>query len=132
MIEIPTFELASYQRAVRTVLAHPVITETYPDPDSLPLVRRWATELRSDLADAFGYRLELSPSTARLLRVMDGLDPTQPARTQTDRPFDRRRYAYLALTLAALGRSGTQIALSELADAVAADATRGPVHRAGQ
>lgn len=121
---IPAFELASYQRAVRTVLTHPLITESYPDAEALPLVRRWADELRSDLAEVFGYRLELSRATARLLRAMDGVDATQPARTQTDRSFDRRRYAYLALTLAALGRAGTQITLSELADAVAADATR--------
>jgi uncharacterized protein (TIGR02678 family) len=121
---IPTFELASYQRAARTVLANPLITEIYPDIEAMPLVRRWANELRSDLAEIFGYRLELSRATARLLRAMDGLTATQPARTPTDRSFDRRRYAYLALTLATLGRSGTQIALSELADSVAADAIR--------
>jgi uncharacterized protein (TIGR02678 family) len=62
--------------------------------------------------------------TARLRRIQDALDPTRPALTRSGRPFDRRRYGYLALTLAALGRSGTQIALSELADAVAADAGR--------
>lgn len=122
--EVAAFELASYQRAVRTVLAHPLVTEGYPDRGALPLIRRWAAELRADLAEVFGYRLELSRSTARLLRVIDELDGTQPARTHTDRAFDRRRYAYLALTLAALGRSGTQIALSELADVVAADAAR--------
>lgn len=121
---IPAFELAAYQRAVRTVLTHPVITEIFPDAEALPLVRRWANELRADLAEVFGYRLELSRSAARLLRVLDDLDASQPARSLTDRPFDRRRYAYLALTLAALGRSGTQIALSELAEAVAADAVR--------
>ncbi|MFN2495478.1 MAG: TIGR02678 family protein [Pseudonocardiaceae bacterium] len=121
---IPAFELASYQRAVRTVLTHPLITDNYPDAEALPLVRRWANELRADLAEVFGYRLELSRSAARLLRAMDDLDGTHPARTQTARPFDRRRYAYLALTLAALGRSGTQVALSELAESVAADAAR--------
>lgn len=124
MSTIPSFELAAYQRAVRTVLTHPIITTTHPDVEALPLVRRWAAELRVDLAEVFGYRLEVSRSAARLLRVLDGLDASRPARTLTDRPFDRRRYAYLALTLAALGRSGAQIALSELAETVAADATR--------
>jgi uncharacterized protein (TIGR02678 family) len=124
MTAVGEFELAAYQRAVRTVLAHPLITETYPDVAALPLVRRWAEHLREDLDRAFGYRLELSPTTARLVRVLDRLDASQPARTGTDRPFDRRRYAYLALTLAALSRAGAQLALSELADAVSADAAR--------
>lgn len=126
MKTIPGFELAGYQRAARTLLFHPLVTEIYPNPGALPLIRRWATELREDLAEIFGYRLELSRTTARLLRAVDHLDASQPARTQSDRPFDRRRYAYLALTLAALGRAGTQVALSELADTVAADATRIP------
>jgi uncharacterized protein (TIGR02678 family) len=121
---VPEFELAAYQRAVRTILANPLVTESFPDAAALPLVRRWAEQLREDLDRAFGYRLELTPTTARLIRTADELDASRPARTTTDRPFDRRRYAYLALTLAALGRTGTQLALSELADTVAADAGR--------
>lgn len=124
MTAIPEFELAAYQRAVRTLLANPLVTESYPDDAALPLIRRWAEDLRKDLDGAFGYRLELGPRTARLVRTIDELDATRPARTATDRPFDRKRYAYLALTLATLGRAGTQLALSELADAVAADAGR--------
>lgn len=118
------FEQASYQRAMRTLLANPLITERYPDAGALPLVRRWADQLRHDLSDLFGYNLELSRTTARLIRVADRLDATLPARTNTGRPFDRRRYAYLALTVAAFGRAGDQVALSELASAVAADANR--------
>ncbi|GII06040.1 DUF2398 family protein [Planobispora takensis] len=117
-------ELADYQRAVRLLLRHPLITAAYPDRAALPLIRRWAAQLRTDLSEVLGYRLLTTGATARLLRVHDALDSTQPALTRTDRPFDRRRYAYLMLTLAALGRAGTQIALSELADAVAADAGR--------
>ncbi|MPZ65853.1 MAG: TIGR02678 family protein [Pseudonocardiaceae bacterium] len=120
--DVPDLELASYQRAVRAVLRHPLITETHPDAGTLPLVRRWSGPLRTDLAEALGYRLELSGTAARLIRACDDLDPTQPARTRTKREFDRQRYAYLALVLAALGRAGIQIALSELAEAVAADA----------
>ncbi len=123
-IDVPDLELASYQRAVRAVLRHPLITETHPDAGTLPLVRRWSGPLRTDLAEALGYRLELSGTSARLIRASDDLDPTQPARTRTKREFDRQRYAYLALVLASLGRAGIQIALSELAEAVAADANR--------
>lgn len=122
--DVPDVELADYQRAVRTMLRHPLISEHYPDQRALPLIRRWYSTLRTDLAEAFGYRLELSGTAARLVRAADDLDPAQPARTRTGREFDRRRYAYLALVLAALGRAGIQVALSELADVVAADANR--------
>ncbi|MFF4625078.1 TIGR02678 family protein [Nonomuraea jabiensis] len=122
--DVSPLELADYQRAVRLLLRHPLITPTYPDRGALPLVRRWTTQLRADLPEVLGYRLLTTADTARLLRVHDRLDATTPVLTRTDRPFNRRRYAYLMLTLAALGRSGTQITLSELADAVAADAAR--------
>ena len=39
---VPDTELADYQRAVRTVLRHPLISEHYPDRAALPLVRRWS------------------------------------------------------------------------------------------
>jgi uncharacterized protein (TIGR02678 family) len=115
-----------YQRAARAVLTHSLITETYPDAQTLSLVRRWAVPLRTDLARLFDYRLELTPSTARVFRVRDSLDASQPAMAgaNEDRPFDRRRYACLALAVAVLGRSGLQIALSELAERVTAEAAR--------
>ena len=122
--DVPDTELADYQRAVRTLLRHPLISERYPDATALPLVRRWSTQLRTDLTSALGYRLELSATSARLVRAIDELDTRHPARTRSGRVFDRRRYAYLALVLAALGRAGVQVALSELADTVAADAQR--------
>lgn len=122
--DISELELADYQRAVRLVLRHPLITGTWPDERALPRVRRFATTLRRDLAEAFGYRLELHGATARLVRAKDLLDATQPAVSRTGRPFDRQRYAYLALCLAVLGRAGIQITLSELADSVSSDANR--------
>lgn len=121
---IGPLELGEYQQAARAVLRHPLITASYPDKTSLPLVRKWASQLRRDFAEVLGYTLVTAGDTIRLRRVQDALDTTRPALTRARRPFDRRRYAYLALTLSALGRSGTQIALSELADAVAAEAAR--------
>ncbi|SCF07048.1 TIGR02678 family protein [Micromonospora haikouensis] len=123
-VDVPELELADYQRAVRLVLRHPLITATWPDERALPRVRRFSATLRRDLAEAFGYRLELHGSTARLVRAKDRLDGTQPAVSRTGRPFDRQRYAYLSLCLAVLGRAGIQITLSELADSVAGDANR--------
>ncbi|MEV0292097.1 TIGR02678 family protein [Nocardia sp. NPDC050710] len=117
---IDSLALDNYQRAARVILANHLVTRTYPDRIALPLIRRWATELREDLAELFGYRLEVTETTARVFPIIDRLDPGKPARTVNDRVFDRRRYAYLALALAALGRAGDQITLSELADQVAA------------
>jgi hypothetical protein len=54
--DISDLELADYQRAVRLVLRHPLITATWPNENALPRVRRFAATLRQDLADAFGYR----------------------------------------------------------------------------
>jgi uncharacterized protein (TIGR02678 family) len=122
--EVSPLELAEYQKAVRLILRQPLITPVWPDAGALPLIRRWADQLRSDLPEVLGYRLVTTADTARLVRVQDELDATQPATTRAGRPFDRRRYAYLVLALAALGRSGTQITLSELAETVAADAAR--------
>jgi uncharacterized protein (TIGR02678 family) len=123
---VPPLDRAAYQRAARVLLTWPLITRSYPNAEALPLVRRWAGPLREDVADLFGYRLELTPTTARLSRVRDAFDATQPALAgaQLDRPFDRRRYAYLCLALAVLGRAGTQIALSELAERVATETER--------
>lgn len=124
--EISPLMLESYQRAARVILANHLVTTTYPDALALPLIRRWTTELRDDLLELFGYRLEVTETTARLFTAADRLDPTSPARTVGDRAFDRRRYAYLALALAALGRAGNQVTLSELAEHVAAEASQVP------
>ena len=121
---VSALELGEYQHAARQVLRHPLITAAYPDKTTLPLVRKWAPQLREDLTETLGYTLVSNGDTIRLRRVHDALDPTRPAHTRAKKPFDRRRYAYLVLTLSALGRSGSQIALSELADAVAAEAGR--------
>ncbi|GAB2648263.1 TIGR02678 family protein [Prescottella soli] len=123
---VSPLDLDSYQRAARVILSNHLVTQTYPDRLALPLLRRWATELRDDLLELFGYRLEVTETTARLFTVADRLTPGTPARTANDRTFDRHRYAYLALALAALGRAGNQITLSELADHVAAEAAQVP------
>jgi len=122
--DVGALELAEYQQAARLVLRHPLITASYPDRTALPLARKWARQLRTDFAEVLGYTLVSTGETIRLRRVQDTLDSTRPALTRARRPFDRRRYAYLVLTMSALGRSGSQIALSELADAVAAEAGR--------
>lgn len=121
---ISSLDLDSYQRAARLILTQHLVTTTFPDRNALPLLRRWATELREDLLEVLGFRLEVTETTARLFTVADRLDPGSGASTGTDRPFDRRRYAYLALALAVLGRAGAQISISELAEQVASEAAQ--------
>ncbi|EOM78406.1 TIGR02678 family protein [Rhodococcus rhodnii] len=111
----------SYRRALRTLLLHRVVTPAFPDRTALVAIRRWTSELRDDLHELFGYRLEVTETCARVWGVRDRPAPAVPATTSTDRPFDRRRYAYLALALAALGRGADQITLTELAASVVAD-----------
>lgn len=112
-------DLGAYQRAARTLLVHPLVTRTHPDAGALPLVRRFATTLARDLDAAAGYRLELTPTCARLVKRLDRLDPTQAIQLAgKKKPFDRRRYAYLCLVLGALGRAGSQVALTELAESL--------------
>lgn len=111
-------DLADYQRTVRTLLVHPLVTTTSPDRVTLTNVRRFLEPLTADLAAVADYRIELAATCARLVRRVDRPDPTQVLRRRDGRSFDRRRYAYLALVLAVLGRSGVQVALTELADAL--------------
>ena len=82
--EISPLALDSYQRAARVILSNHLVTQTYPDRIALPLLRRWATELRDDLMTLFGYRLDVTETTARLFTVSDRLDAGTPAKTATD------------------------------------------------
>ncbi len=54
---VTPLELADYQKAVRLVLRQPLITAVHPDAGALPLVRRWAEQLRTDLHEVLGYTL---------------------------------------------------------------------------
>ena len=105
------------------MLRHPLITAAWPDERALPGSAGSPRRLRSDLADAFGYRLELHGDTAPVLRAKDRLDPGRPA---VPAPAGRSTGSGTP-TCAWPGRArpgGIQITLSELADAVAADANR--------
>jgi uncharacterized protein (TIGR02678 family) len=108
-------DLGSYQQAARLMLLHGLVTETYPRPKALSLVLRWAEELTKDFRAQFGYSLHTSARHARLLRRLDAFDAGQAFLTvKSKRPFDRRRLAYLCLTLACLHRSRVEINLADL------------------
>lgn len=107
------------RRAVRLLLAHPFINDERPDSETFALVRRHARELQRWFAEQLGYRLVVDPEFARLHKRPAPGARLRPLRTQSQAPFDPRRYALLCLVLAALERVEVQTVLSELAEQVA-------------
>src|SRR6202453_3813793 len=109
-------DLGSYQSAVRLVLTYDVITAARPRPGTLAAVLRWADQLSRDLRDVLGYTLIATTRQVRLIRRLDGLDPTQTTifTAKSGRPFDRRRLAYLCLILASFQRSRVEVSLADL------------------
>lgn len=112
--------LAEEQRqAVRLLLAHPFVSDERPDPDTFALVRRHARELQRWFAEQLGYRLVVDTEVARLHKRPAPGARLRPLRTQSQTPWNGRRYALLCLVLAALERIEVQTVLSELASQVA-------------
>ncbi len=107
------------RRAVRLLLAHPFINDARPDSDTFALVRRHVRELQRWFAEQLGYRLVVDTELARLHKRPAPGARLRPLRTQSNLPFDPRRYALLCLVLAALERVEVQTVLSELAAQVA-------------
>ena len=119
--------LLERQKAARVLLRRCLVTTSFPDEQTLPLVRRHGKELKEMFARILGYRLDLRADYARLVkRPVHGL-PARPARAAKERRleryesgfvFGRRDYTYLALVTAALEQSGVQVTLSLLAGKV--------------
>jgi uncharacterized protein (TIGR02678 family) len=109
-------DLGAYQHAVRVVLTTDVVTATRPRPGMLESVLRWADQLSKDLRDHLGYTLIATTRQVRLIRRLDGLDPTQTTifTAKSGRPFDRRRLAYMCLILASFQRSRVEVSLADL------------------
>jgi uncharacterized protein (TIGR02678 family) len=107
------------RRAVRLLLAHPFVSDERPDPDAFALVRRHARELQRWLSEQLGYRLVVDTELARLHKRPAPGARLRPLRTQSQTPWNSRRYALLCLVLAALERIEVQTVLSELAGQVA-------------
>jgi uncharacterized protein (TIGR02678 family) len=109
-------DLGAYQHAIRLVLTNDVITATRPRPGMLEAVLRWADQLSKDLRDHLGYTLIATTRAVRVIRRLDGLDPTQTTifTAKSGRPFDRRRLAYLCLILASFQRSRVEVSLADL------------------
>lgn len=120
-VQVDRAELEDLQRAARILLAHPLVTETWPTPDALAQVRRWSTTLTNEMSRVFGYRLDVGRTCARLYRRPATLSPHRGARLPAQprpRPLGRQACTFLCLTLAALESLGDQTTLSALAEEV--------------
>ena len=111
-VQLAPHELPELQAATRTLLRSPLVTARRSD--ELRLVLKWETVLRNELAQKFGYRLDVSRNAARLLRRPTSLSSQRAARLESGRALGRWGYVYLCLTLAALEQPGHQVIASEL------------------
>lgn len=112
---------ADLQRAARALLKEPLLTAAGPHADAFRLVRRHSAELREWFERNVGWTLRTDADTARLCKTPGTLTGTTHAAREVGRavlPFTRRRYVLLCLTLAALERGESQVALGRLAEQV--------------
>jgi uncharacterized protein (TIGR02678 family) len=113
----PANELDQFQAAARALLTCGLVTERYPQPGALALIRRFEDPLRNEFSRMCHWRLDVGPTCARLLRRPATLSERRPARTASHsrRPFRPETYAFLCLVLAALEGLGAQTTISQLA-----------------
>lgn len=104
---------ADVRSAARALLRTPMLTAEQ-QPDDYALVRRHQDALVRMFAEGLGYRLVVEQGMARLYKTGLGADASRGLRRRNDVPFTPRRYAMLALTLAALTRSRRQLMIDEL------------------
>ncbi|WP_369262985.1 TIGR02678 family protein [Streptomyces sp. R35] len=112
---------ADLQRAARALLKEPLLTADGPHSDAFRLVRRHAAELREWFERNVGWTLHTDADAARLRKTPGTLTDATHAACEVGRaalPFTRRRYVLLCLTLAALERGESQVALGRLAEQV--------------
>jgi uncharacterized protein (TIGR02678 family) len=103
--QLDRIEAEETSRAIRLLLAHPLLTVA-SDPTGFDLVRRRRDALTRWFEEHCGWRLvvEARDGYARLLKVRPEIDATRPLRRErsTRTPFDRRRYTLLAIVCAEL------------------------------
>jgi uncharacterized protein (TIGR02678 family) len=116
----PARELDDFQSAARTLLSHGLVTDRYPYPGALALIRRFEEPLRNEFSRMCHWPLDVAPGCARLQRRPAALSVHRPARTasQSRRAFTPQTYTSLCLVLAALEGLGDQTSITQLADEV--------------
>ena len=117
-VQIDAGDLEDFQRAARLLLAHPLVTSRWPEPDALALVRRWEAPLAHELGRVLGYRLDVGRTCARLYRRAAVVSPHRGPALGTGRHLGRWTCAVLCLALAAIESLGEQTSLSALAEEI--------------
>lgn len=111
-------ELEDFQRAGRALVATGLVTERWPAPGLLPVIRRYEATLRAELAQLFGWVLRVDARVARVVRVPARPDARRGVQALdkggSSRPFAPRDYALVCLVLAALEREGPQTTIRRL------------------
>lgn len=117
----PASELEDFQAAASALVVHGIVTAIYPREGVLPLVRRYEEPLRREFHRLCHWRVDVGPTTARLLRRPAALSVDRVAKsiTQSKRPFTPQTYASLCMVLAAFERLGDQTSIRRLAEEVA-------------
>ncbi len=114
--------VAERRKAIRALLARPLLGQREA-PETYAAIARHRRELTRWFAEHTGWHLsvDVSGGHARLHKTDARADDTRPAMAgRQARPFDRRRYTLLCLTLAALEERGGQTTLRHVAQDVAA------------
>ncbi|MGW5751636.1 TIGR02678 family protein [Nocardia rhamnosiphila] len=117
-------EAAGIREAARALLSAPVLTAAR-HPETIALIRRHVTALRSMFNTQLGYHLIVESGFARLVKLPP--EPCAPARTLVRRsgaPLGASTYTLIALACAALLAPGVgeQILISQLVAQIRADA----------
>lgn len=105
---------AEVREAARALVRWPLLYDGGGHDDELRLIRRHRSELTRVFAEGLGYRLVVEPGVARLFKTGLTPDGTRGLTRRNGTEFTPRRYALLALTLAALSRSRSQLMVDEL------------------
>jgi uncharacterized protein (TIGR02678 family) len=117
---IESAEQAEQRMARRRLLASPFVGQQ-ADPEGYSSILRHRRALSDWFAEQTGWHLVVDESGgfARLHKTPSHKDSTRPATCGVDRrPFDRRRYSLLCLTLAVLDEGRSQTTLRQVAEAV--------------
>jgi len=108
---------AEIRTAARYLLRTPLL-QADAHPDELALVRRYRSELMQLFSKDLGYRLVVEPGLARLFKAGPGAHSGRGLRRRNGVDFDPRRYAFVALALAALTRARRQLMVDELVSGI--------------
>jgi uncharacterized protein (TIGR02678 family) len=119
--DLDAVEFDDFQLAARLLVAHGLLTASYPDTRALGLVRRFEEPLRAEFSRMFAWQLVVDPTCARLVKPPVATSAHRPMTahdSRTRRAFRRNEYVMLCLTLAGFERTGRQTTIKRLVEEV--------------